>query len=109
MSVFAAPATRRAPRRVPVRLSPEATVWFAPPKVDSGVPNRERADGSPILDDIWADESFIGDREFLAVVRRTTRRFEQLGLLTPAGAARNMRDARRSDVGTRNDEALTGP
>ncbi len=69
---------------MPVRLSPEATVWFAPPKVDSGVPSRERADGAPILDDIWADESFIGDREFLAVVRRTTRRFEQLGLLTRA-------------------------
>ncbi|HWT24686.1 MAG TPA: polysaccharide deacetylase family protein [Solirubrobacteraceae bacterium] len=70
------------------------------------MPNRERANGCTILDDIWAGEPFSGDAEFLAAVRRTARRFERLGLLTRAEAARILRAAMRSDIGTRDDRSI---
>ena len=54
--VAAPAAAQERPDVCPNGWSSEATVWFAPPRVDSGVPNRERANGCTMADDEPGDD-----------------------------------------------------
>ncbi|MEV4173831.1 polysaccharide deacetylase family protein [Nonomuraea sp. NPDC049709] len=91
----------------PAGWSTETTVWFGPPRVDTGILNPRRDDGCTLLDVVWRAEPFDTHGQFVATVDRATREFRRLGLLD-AGEARTIRSAAaRSAVGGPADDSFT--
>ncbi|PZG20698.1 hypothetical protein C1J01_08470 [Nonomuraea aridisoli] len=86
--------------------STEATVWFGPPRIDTGIPNPGRDDGCTLLDVVWQEEPFATHGEFVATVARATREFGDLGLLDAREAAAIRSAAARSDVGGPADDSV---
>lgn len=79
------------PTHVYVRRA-EPTVVFG--GLDSGVANPVRADGTSLLDDIWAGAPFRGKTALVRRVRATTNAWVVEGLLTAAAAASVVATAR---------------
>lgn len=90
----------------PYGWSPEETVWFAPPRLDTGIANPERADGCTLLDVIWRAEPFARHGQFVATVSQATREFVHDGLLDERDRARIVAAAARSDVGGPRDHSV---
>ena len=90
----------------PYGWSTEETVWFAPPRIDTGIANPERADGCTLLDVIWRQEPFARHGQFVATVSRATLEFVDDGLLDPRDRARIVGAAARSSVGGPGDDAI---
>ncbi|WP_157574886.1 polysaccharide deacetylase family protein [Jiangella muralis] len=86
--------------------STETTVWFGPPRIDTGVANPGRDDGCTLLDVIWADEPFATHGEFVRTVVRATREFRDLGLLGRWDAAVILAAAARSSTGGPHDDSV---
>ncbi|TDD48231.1 polysaccharide deacetylase family protein [Nonomuraea terrae] len=86
--------------------STEATVWFGPPRIDTGIPNPGRDDGCTLLDVVWQEEPFATHGEFVSTVARATREFRDLGLLDEREAATIRSAAARSDVGGPADDSV---
>ncbi|MBF8189630.1 polysaccharide deacetylase family protein [Nonomuraea sp. K274] len=83
--------------------STETTVWFGPPRIDTGIPNPGRDDGCTLLDVVWQEEPFVTHGEFVATVARATRGFRDLGLLDAREGAAIRSAAARSAAGGRDD------
>lgn len=86
--------------------STETTVWFGPPRIDTGIANPGRDDGCTLLDLIWAEEPFATHGEFVGTVARATREFHDLGLLSDDEAGAIRAAAARSAVGGPHDDSI---
>ncbi|WP_116950421.1 polysaccharide deacetylase family protein [Jiangella endophytica] len=86
--------------------STETTVWFGPPRIDTGIANPGRDDGCTLLDVVWAEEPFGTHGEFVGTVVRATREFRDLGLLDQRESAAIRSAAARSAVGGPHDESI---
>ncbi|MDX3105337.1 glycoside hydrolase family 127 protein [Nonomuraea angiospora] len=60
----------------------EPTVVFG--RIDSGVPNRERADSVTFLDAVWKNAPFANQGQFVSTVTRTAEEWVAAGLMTSA-------------------------
>ncbi|MEV6035753.1 beta-L-arabinofuranosidase domain-containing protein [Nonomuraea sp. NPDC052116] len=60
----------------------EATIVFG--RIDSGVPNRERADSVTFLDAVWKNAPFASQGAFVSTVTRTAEEWVTAGLMTSA-------------------------
>jgi len=74
----------------------EPTVVFG--SMDSGVPNRARADGVTFLDVVWAEAPFSDHAQLLAAVGRVSAEWLRLGLLTSAERVTITDGASRADL-----------
>lgn len=107
LSVVLAPAApAQQADACPFGWSPEETVWFAPPRIDTGILNPERDDGCTLLDVIWRAEPFAHHGTFVATVSRTTQEFVRDGLLRSRERALIVLAAARSDVGGPDDASI---
>ncbi|GAA3664731.1 hypothetical protein GCM10022224_031140 [Nonomuraea antimicrobica] len=90
----------------PAGWSTETTVWFGPPRIDTGIPNPGRDDGCTLLDVVWKEEPFATHGEFVATVVRATREFRDLGLLAAKETNTIRAAAARSAVGGPKDDSV---
>lgn len=102
----AVPAAADAEDACPGGWSTETTVWFGPPRIDTGIANPEGPDGCTLLDAVWAQEPFATHGAFVATVARATHEFGDLGLLDAADAATIRSAAARSAVGGPADDSI---
>jgi peptidoglycan/xylan/chitin deacetylase (PgdA/CDA1 family) len=101
-----APAAADAEDACPGGWSTETTVWFGPPRIDTGIANPEAADGCTLLDRVWAEEPFATHGAFVGTVVRATREFRDLGLLDAQEAAAIRSAAARTAVGGPDDDSI---
>ena len=101
-----AAAQQAPPDDCPYGWSTEQTVSFDRRGGDSGVLNPTLANGCTLLDIVWNDEPFATHGQFVRTVRRATREFWQLGLLSTTQMGRINAAAARSDVGKRRDSSI---
>lgn len=107
LAALAGPApAQHADDACPHGWSSEESVWFGPPRIDSGVTNPERADGCTLLDVIWGAEPFTSRGSFVRTVGDATRDFVRDGLLTARERAGIIRAAARTDVGGPRDDSI---
>jgi peptidoglycan/xylan/chitin deacetylase (PgdA/CDA1 family) len=90
----------------PGSWSTETTVWFGPPRIDTGIPNPGRGDGCTLLDVVWQEAPFATHGEFVGTVVRASREFRDLGLLNAQEAATIRAAAARSAVGGSEDDSI---
>ncbi|SDM05511.1 polysaccharide deacetylase family protein [Nonomuraea jiangxiensis] len=86
--------------------STETTVWFGPPRVDTGIPNPGGPDGCTLLDRVWKREPFSSHAGFVFAVRAAADEFVTAGRLSARDRARIVLAAARTHVGGPRDESI---
>ncbi|SDU64716.1 polysaccharide deacetylase family protein [Jiangella alkaliphila] len=86
--------------------SPRESVWFGPPRVETGVANPEGPDGCTLLDRVWAGEPFATHGEFVAAARAAADEFVASGELSRQDRARVVAAAARTHVGGPRDTSV---
>lgn len=86
--------------------SGEGTVWFGPPRIDTGIRNPDRGDGCTLLDVVWQEEPFATHGAFVSTVGRVTRAFHASDLLSAREAGEIRAAAARSRVGGPHDRSV---
>ncbi|GLW10042.1 hypothetical protein Misp01_51710 [Microtetraspora sp. NBRC 13810] len=86
--------------------SAEETIWFGPPRVDTGIANPEASDGCTLLDRVWEREPFATHGAFVSAARAAADEFAAAGLLSGRDRARVVSAAARSHVGGPRDTSV---